>query len=442
MSVWSETELRAAVAAYLSMLASQTIKAPYSKAEIRRQLRKGVLSTRSEASIEFRMRNISAVLDSQGREIVRGYVPAKNVGAETASQISKLLAEEATVLPHSPEPSPSALSARPPKMIYFNIGWMKRYDGPADDDPTIGAHGYLHAFKHGAEAYNFTPGRDGILRGYRPPGSAEQTHIERLGAKGTDPFLDNVTVIWMAKEPATGVTYIVGWYLNARVYRDAQDAGMILNGEPHFYSVETSIDRGRLLPPVSRTFHVQSSRTAPGEGFGQKPTWYGSQAVNERVWRYIRSIEGGAAKQGSSPKTPPKNLDPELRRRVERAAVDHAINYYRALFGASCRIESVETQAKGWDLEVYAGVEPLLIEVKGLLNAALMCELSPNEYEKMMMRAHKRRYVVYVVTNALAEAPGVPISSVFEHVGDRDWQTADGRTLIINEKVGAILTSQ
>ena len=114
--------------------------------------------------------------------------------------------------------------------------------------------------------------------------------------------------------------------------------------------------------------------------------------------------------------------------------------YYKSEHGNSCYIESVEIAAKGWDLEVYNSPEPLLVEVKGLLNAELVCELTPNEYVKMMMPANRSRYVVYVVNNALAAHPAMPIASIFEHVGGDKWRTADGRDLLIKEKIAAVLS--
>jgi hypothetical protein len=205
--------------------------------------------------------------------------------------------------------------------------------------------------------------------------------------------------------------------------------------------VEARVKDATLLPPVARTFEVRSSRLEPGAGFGQKPTWYGAEAVDARVWDYIRSrhkIRPAAKPTGR--KGLPRNVDPELRRKVEKAAVEHAIAYYKAEFGAGCPVISVETAAIGWDLEVYTGADPLLVEVKGLLNAPLLCELTPNEYEKMMLDANYSRYVVYVVNNALAEYPAMPIASIFEHAGDRVWRTADGRELVITEKIGAVLS--
>ena len=59
---WTDSELHAAVAAYLQMLRFELNATPYIKAEINRNLREGPLSSRTAASIEFRMQNISATL--------------------------------------------------------------------------------------------------------------------------------------------------------------------------------------------------------------------------------------------------------------------------------------------------------------------------------------------------------------------------------------------
>ncbi|HYE28776.1 MAG TPA: EVE domain-containing protein [Allosphingosinicella sp.] len=329
---------------------------------------------------------------------------------------------------------------RPPT-IYFNIGWMEHYAGIADEDQTIGAHGFLAKHPHGAESYNFLETPDGMVRGYRPPGDREETNINRMGATSRQEAVEGALVIWLAKEPASGRTLIVGWYSNATVFRSARDAGITLYGERIHYSVEARAKDATLLPPVARTFEVRSSRLVPGAGFGQKPTWYGAEAVDARVWDYVRSRRKiRPTAKPSAGKGPPRNVDPELRRKVEKAAVDHAIAYYKAEFGDACPVISVETAAKGWDLEVYNGADPLLVEVKGLLNTPLVCELTPNEYEKMMLDANYSRYVVYVVNNALAEYPAMPIASIFEHAGDRVWRTADGRELVITAKTGAVLS--
>ena len=343
---------------------------------------------------------------------------------------------------HTAAPRMRSRTILRPPIIYFNIGWMKRYAGPAPDDKTIGGHGFLNDHEHGAECYNFITTKDGTVRGYRPPGNGERTNITRMGASSKAVAIDGALVVWLAKEPGSRRTLIVGWYRNAIVYRTARDSGVSIPGERIYYTAEAPAEDATLLLPICRTFEVQSSRLLPGASFGQKSTWDGAEEIDGLVRAYIQSkARSPAPKRPSGKKTPPKNPDFELRRKVEKAAITHAIAYYRSEYGKLCSIESVEAAAKGWDLEVHIEPQPLLVEVKGLLNSELICELTPNEYEKMMQPANRNRYVVYVVNNALAVDPAIPIASIFRHVAGEQWCTADGRKLLITEKTAAVLSS-
>jgi hypothetical protein len=450
MAQWTDAELRSTVRAYLKMLSAQDRDLAYSKAETRRRLLRGALKGRSAASVEYRMRNISAVLEQHGRTTLKGYLAAKNVGDAVSEKIWAMVRELDSSPPKAASGAGSGAASKQaggavkwgkrPPMIYFNIGWMEHYAGPSPDDLTIGAHRYLGSHDHGAECYNFLADSDGILRGYRPPGGRARIDLKRLGAAASDISMDGVLVIWLAREPGTGRTLIVGWYRDATVYRQAQPGSVDINGEKIEYSVEAREEDGTLLPWVLRTFAVRSSRVSPGAGFGQNPTWYGADSIDELVWSYIRSEGKAPRKKGKPSGKPPKNFDPELRRKVERAAVNNAVAYYKALYGNDCPVVSVETEAKGWDLEVHAGPQPRLVEVKGLLNHGMVCELTPNEYEKMQLPANRDRYTVFIVNNALAEPPSRPSRFVFEHAGGMVWQTADGLKLKITKKVGAVLS--
>jgi hypothetical protein len=446
---WTEDELRATVSAYLGMLELEQKGTPFSKAGVRRALRKGALKARSEPSIEYRMRNISAVLADHGRPIIKGYLPAANVGDANRQALWSLVeAEEAKPgRPAPPLPAPAGAVSTPrlqqprPPMIYFNIGWMAGYAGVTSADLTKGAHGYLKEHAHGAEAFNFRPTAAGTVQGYRPPGTRQRAGIEALGVPPGATTATGVLVVWLAKEPASKRTLVVGWYRNATVHREAIELATEVNGERISYTAEATESDATLVPTALRTFQVMSSRVSPGAGFGQNPTWYGAEPVNAALWDYVQAYD---ARQQSlrraAPLVPPKNADPELRRKVEKAAVAHATAYYEALLGSGYEVRSVEAEAKGWDLEVHGGEAPILVEVKGLLGQALACELTPNEYEKMLKPENRERYVIYVVNNALAEAPAVPIASVFEHAGGASWRTADGRDLVITPKVAAVLS--
>lgn len=77
--LWSGAELEACVRAYRDMLTLHQQGVPFSKAEWRRKILPA-LSDRTEGSYEFRMQNISAVLNDLGLNILPGYLPARNVG--------------------------------------------------------------------------------------------------------------------------------------------------------------------------------------------------------------------------------------------------------------------------------------------------------------------------------------------------------------------------
>lgn len=78
---WTLPELRACVVAYRFLLDAQQAGRTEEKARLRRDVLAASLPTRSEGSYEFRMQNISAVLDELGEQIVKGYLPRRNVGA-------------------------------------------------------------------------------------------------------------------------------------------------------------------------------------------------------------------------------------------------------------------------------------------------------------------------------------------------------------------------
>jgi hypothetical protein len=76
-SPWSRLEVEATVAAYLDMLILELAGQPYTKAERRRQLQ-ALLEGRSEAAIELKHQNISAVLIELGVPYIDGYKPRFN----------------------------------------------------------------------------------------------------------------------------------------------------------------------------------------------------------------------------------------------------------------------------------------------------------------------------------------------------------------------------
>lgn len=90
-SGWTDEELRAAVGAYLEMLRLELDGTSYVKKQINEGLRAGALSGRSASAVEYRMQNISQVLDELGLPWISGYRPAGNVGTEMRPRIESLV---------------------------------------------------------------------------------------------------------------------------------------------------------------------------------------------------------------------------------------------------------------------------------------------------------------------------------------------------------------
>ncbi|MHC8357954.1 HNH endonuclease [Pseudomonas sp. LB3P81] len=104
-SDWSDVEIQAAVDAYLNMLSREQAGLKFIKTEENRILREGALAGRTKGSVEFRMQNISTVLVELGRDRIKGYKPAKNVGANVARSIRQALNAPVTLTPEDFAPT-------------------------------------------------------------------------------------------------------------------------------------------------------------------------------------------------------------------------------------------------------------------------------------------------------------------------------------------------
>ncbi|MDF9902922.1 HNH endonuclease [Pseudomonas laurylsulfatiphila] len=102
---WSEAEIQAAVDAYLSMLSREQNGLAINKAHENRVLREGALAGRTKGSVEFRMQNISTVMVELGREPIKGYKPAKNVGANVTKSIREALNASVPLTPEDFAPT-------------------------------------------------------------------------------------------------------------------------------------------------------------------------------------------------------------------------------------------------------------------------------------------------------------------------------------------------
>ena len=74
---WTRVEVEIIVTEYFEMLQKEQAGIPYSKTEARLRILP-LLRKRSNGSVEFKNRNISAVLARMGQPYIRGYLPAFN----------------------------------------------------------------------------------------------------------------------------------------------------------------------------------------------------------------------------------------------------------------------------------------------------------------------------------------------------------------------------
>jgi hypothetical protein len=103
---WTETELDHIVADYFLMLKDEATGAPFNKAQHNRVLQRKI--DRSKGSVEFKHRNISAVLEQLGLPRIRGYLPAANYQTAIITAIDRYLSQNPVAL-HPERPAVGGL---------------------------------------------------------------------------------------------------------------------------------------------------------------------------------------------------------------------------------------------------------------------------------------------------------------------------------------------
>jgi hypothetical protein len=93
---WSNDELDLVVSDYFVMLREEAVGIAFNKAEHNRLLREQI--DRSKASIEFKHRNISAVLQELGLARIKGYLPAENYQKAITAAIDRYISQNPVAL--------------------------------------------------------------------------------------------------------------------------------------------------------------------------------------------------------------------------------------------------------------------------------------------------------------------------------------------------------
>jgi hypothetical protein len=109
--LWTDAELVSAVDTYVFMLQVQRAGLTYPKDVGAKLLLSGPLNSRNDASLRYRMRNISAVVSEMGGPILAEYSPAEQVGANVRMRLRAMLSGHSHFRPMLEETGASALTS-------------------------------------------------------------------------------------------------------------------------------------------------------------------------------------------------------------------------------------------------------------------------------------------------------------------------------------------
>lgn len=298
-------------------------------------------------------------------------------------------------------------SVNPQKLVLFNTGWMNRYRGQTKSDRLMNGGAYVKENQQGGEMWNFLPIRGRCYAFVRPVRDSG-INIDRIGANPEDDHVDGVTVVFTATRPG-GNRVVVGWFENARVWRERQEITSRGSREGWPFLAEAKAGNCLLLPADSRTLRLPSA-TSKRWGLGQSNVRYvddaRSRSFVSRLMRYMAdptSRESSSRDRGGESSGAPRQSDPFLRAKVEKAAIARVTRFYE---NQGFDWTSIERDNKGWDLEVVRGDVELRVEVKGCSGPSAIVELTPNEYEAM--RKHESTYRLAIVADALRRPRAKP----------------------------------
>ena len=187
-------------------------------------------------------------------------------------------------------------------LLFCNICWMREYKGHhrmngPEDQPQRGGRWVLeHGTAH--ECCNFLPGESGIVYGHvetwrgDDDGYDTQIRIENLGANSDDPFVDDVDVIWTATHE-NGGRRVVGWYRNARVFRQRQHHNdypteQHERDKVNSYRIRASQENVHLITENRRNLRLGTGRGWPGHS----PLFYPSEHNdNEELSIFLQRLK-------------------------------------------------------------------------------------------------------------------------------------------------------
>lgn len=273
-SAWTPWEVEAVVADYFQMLRMQELGQKPNKAEHKRRLMQ-LLPARNEASIEYKHRNISAVLNLYGAQTLCGYKPLENFQhllIEVVGRALKqdhVLDEAALRAVETPAEQPllddfsnfviEAPKAPPPKVRERNQQWIRGTPVKRDyleresRNRSLGVAGELLVMEYEARRLHGMGARalaDRIEHASRIKGDGLGFDILSFDGDGRERFIEVKTTSYIAETP-----FFIS--PNEVDFSDAHSDQFHLyrlfsfRDRPQMFTLPGSVEANCLLDPVS-----------------------------------------------------------------------------------------------------------------------------------------------------------------------------------------------
>ena len=242
---WRRWEIDALVAAYFDLLEAEVRGEHPVKADANRQLRE-LLTSRTRGSIEYKLQNVSAVLDEEHLPFIDGYKPARNYQQELRHAVlawasrNHAVAEELAAY-GSASPVESRGPSRLTDVVVPAPSAARRQSTPRGLRLTQGEWGAL---------------RDLRLRDLGAAGEEWVTRIERaeLQAVGRQDLADKVE--WTAKERGDGFGFDVSSFERDGTPVQIEVKTTNLGARAPFYVTRNEVRRSAELAPTYRLYRV------------------------------------------------------------------------------------------------------------------------------------------------------------------------------------------
>lgn len=320
------------------------------------------------------------------------------------------------------------------KLIFFNTGWMDFYKGQGKDKLQGGGK-HVEREGWGGEIFNFK-NFNGKVYGYVQPKIDRQNEtpstikLEKIEQSCYEDYLENVTVVWTATDPINRGTYIVGWYLNATIFRYEEDAPRGVNrkfeSKIFGYFCTAKFKDATLLHKDERILKVKRQAK---NWMGQSNVWYADKnpefvkLVKDYIFKNI--VPNEPAPKGNPKGGKARQPDVLKRSEVESNAIKIISNHYHQL---GYFVDSVERDNVGWDLTASNTRQELKLEVKGLSGSQYIADLTPNEFTNL--NKYLSTYRVCIVIEALSKKPKFKIFAY--SIDTNNWVDEEGTILNIS----------